>query len=283
MMRQSSRRPLVSIIVPTRNSARFLDQCLGSLFRQSYEPIEILVVDNHSTDATLEIARRYTANVYTLGPERSAQFNMGAARASGEYVYKVDSDFVLEREVVAACVTEIDKGFDAIVVHNSPDTSVGWLARIRKFEVDMYKYDLTHSSARFVDRHVFLALGGFNEAITAGEDYDFQNRLNRAGYRTGFIEPEAIHLGEPTSFWQHMYKYFNYGRDFVTYTRANPKESKYQLKFLRSVYWRHRRQFIRHPLRGTAFVIYNCFKYLFGGLGLVVGRMGAGERPVESL
>jgi len=68
----------------------------------------------------------------------------------------------------------------------------------------MYKYDIGNSSARFVRTTVFESLAGFDETITAGEDYDFQSRLNAAGYKTGFVEPEAQHLGEPTSFWEHI-------------------------------------------------------------------------------
>jgi glycosyltransferase involved in cell wall biosynthesis len=266
-------QPLVSVIVPTRNSGRYLVLCLESVIAQSYPHIEIIVVDNHSSDETLEIARRYTKLVYDWGPERSAQVNHGVAWASGEYVYKVDSDFVLDKDVVTSCLDEIGRGFDAIVVHNSPDTSASWIARLRKFEVDMYKNDLTHSSARFVRKSVYQALGGFNEAITAGEDYDFQNRMNRAGYRTGFINPEATHLGEPTSLWKHMHKYFLYGKSFATFRAANPLESRRQLQFARRVYIRNWRRFVRHPILGTEFVAYNTLKFCFGGLGLLMASI----------
>jgi len=265
--------PFVSVIVPTKNSARFLGACLESIKAQSYARIELIVVDNNSADATRDIAHRYAATVYTWGPERSAQVNYGVERARGRYVYKVDSDFVLERDVVAQCVAEAANGVDAVVVHNSPDVRVSWIARVRKFEVDMYKYDLTHSSARFVDRAVYRAIGGFDPRITAGEDYDFQNRLNRGGYRTGFIESEALHLGEPTHFGRHMRKYYDYGRDFVHYQAANPDESGQQLALARTVYLHHWRRFLQHPVVGTAFIAYALCKFGFGGAGFVVGRV----------
>jgi len=265
--------PLVSVIVPTKNSARFLSTCLESITSQSYPLIELIVVDNGSTDATRVIAHRYTDNVYTWGPERSAQVNYGVERAKGRYVYKVDSDFVLERDVVAQCVSAATAGgFDAIVVHNSPDSRVSWIATIRKFEVDMYKYDLTHSSARFVDREVYQAIGGFDPRITAGEDYDFQNKLNRGGYRTGFVAAEAIHLGEPTRFWRHMRKYYDYGRDFVHYQAANRRESGKQLTLARVAYIRQWRRFTRHPVLGMAFIMYSLCKFACGGAGFLVGK-----------
>lgn len=268
-----SKLPLVSVIVPTYNSAATLQDCLQSIEQQAYKAIELIVVDNHSTDDTIEIARRFTKRIFIHGPERSAQVNFGVQKAKGEYVYKVDSDFILDKAVVAECVSMAGRGKDAVVVHNTPDTSVSWIARIRKFEVDMYKYDLTHSSARFVRKHVYEAVGGFNESVTAGEDYDFQNKLNRAGYKTGFVDSEALHLGEPTNFWRHMKKYYIYGQDFVNYKQNNPQEASQQLGFVRSVYLKNWRKFIAHPLLALGFAIYNVFKYGFGAAGYVVGRM----------
>ena len=66
-------KPLVSVIIPTKNSSKTLTQCLDSIKNQDYENIEIIVVDNHSKDNTLEIAKCYTNTVYTFSPERSSK------------------------------------------------------------------------------------------------------------------------------------------------------------------------------------------------------------------
>lgn len=266
------RQVLVSVIVPTYNSSAFLETCLKSIQQQTYNNIELVVVDNNSTDNSKEIAKKYTTMVFNKGPERSAQVNYGVEKAHGEYVYKVDSDFVLDADVVAQCIAKVQEEYDAVVVHNSPDKTISWIAKIRKFEVNMYKYDITHSSARFVKKTVYESIGGFNEKITAGEDYDFQNKLNRAGYKTGFIPAEALHLGEPKSIWKHLLKYYRYGKDFVNYAKDNTQESKTQLGFVRMVYVKHWRDFVRHPALAVCFLIYNLLKYSFGGLGYVVGK-----------
>lgn len=265
-------QPLISVIVPTKNSKNFLEQCLESVKNQTYKNIEIIVVDNFSTDGTQALARKYTNKVFEHGPERSAQVNYGVAKSNGEYVYKIDSDFVLDKDVVKQCMEEIQKGFDAIVVHNSPDVRVSWIAKIRKFEVDMYKYDLTFSSARFLKKSVYEAIGGFNSAITAGEDFDFQNKLNRGGYKTGFIDAEALHLGEPTHLWKHLKKYYWYGKDFVNYKKENEKESKEQLNIIRPVYLRNWKKFIRHPILGIGFIVYSILKFGAGGMGHIIQK-----------
>ena len=138
----------------------------------------------------------------------------------------------------------------------------------------MYKYDLTHSSARFVRKEVYQAIHGFNPEITAGEDYDFQNKLNRGGYKTGFVAAEALHLGEPTSLWKHLKKYYDYGKDFRKhYMKTNQEESKQQLGFFRGVYAKNWRKFVRQPFMGLAFILYNLAKYAFGGAGFFAGKL----------
>ncbi len=274
-MSSSRDKPLVSVIVPTLNgTAAGLARCLQSVKDQTYQPIELIVVVHPRTkDNSEAVAREFTDKVYIQGPERSAQVNFGVAKATGKYVYKIDDDFTLAPTVVAECVAQAEAGADAVVVHNTPDAGVSWIARIRKFEVDMYKYDLTHSSARFVSKAAYEAVGGFNSAITAGEDYDFQNKLVRAGYKTAFVDAEAIHHGEPKKLWPHLKKFYLYGKNFNHYVQANKAEATSQLGFGRKVYFKHWRRFVSHPLMAIEFLGYNLMKYAFGGAGLIVGRL----------
>jgi glycosyltransferase involved in cell wall biosynthesis len=58
------KQPLVSVIVPTKNSAEFLRACLHSIIHQTYPRIELIVVDNNSTDATKDIAANFTGHVF---------------------------------------------------------------------------------------------------------------------------------------------------------------------------------------------------------------------------
>lgn len=270
-MKSLKSKYLVSVIIPTKNSSDTLYRCLESIKKQTYKNIELVVVDNFSTDKTVQIAKKYADKVYLKGPERSAQVNFGVEKSRGELVYKVDSDFVLDKHVVTECVDKIKEGCDAVVVHNSPDTSVSWLAKIRKFEVDMYKYDLTHSSARFLKKSVYKKINGFNEKVTAGEDYDFQNKLNRGGYKTGFVEAEALHLGEPKSLIKHLKKYFIYGKDFRHYIQVNKHESRSQLSIFRNVYFKNWLSFVRQPILGLLFIFYTILKFTSGFAGYLYG------------
>src|SRR3989338_5625100 len=65
------RKPLVSAVITTLNSDKTLGKLLTSIKGQSYHPVEIIVVDNNSTDETLKVAKNFTDKVFTKGPERS--------------------------------------------------------------------------------------------------------------------------------------------------------------------------------------------------------------------
>jgi glycosyltransferase involved in cell wall biosynthesis len=62
----------VSIVIPTKNSANTLGRTLESINNQTCTNYEIIIVDNHSTDDTLTIAKRYTNKIFIMGPERTA-------------------------------------------------------------------------------------------------------------------------------------------------------------------------------------------------------------------
>ena len=127
-------KPLVSVIVPTRNSEKFIGKCLESISKQTYSRIEIIVVDNNSTDRTKEIAKKFTKKVYNKGPERSAQRNYGAKMSKGSFVLFIDSDMVLTSKVVGECVLSIGK---AVII---PEKSFGkgFWAKCKALEKSFY-------------------------------------------------------------------------------------------------------------------------------------------------
>lgn len=262
-----SENPKISVIVPTRNSERFLETCLKSIRAQDYPNIELIVVDNFSTDGTEAIAVKWADAVYQIGPERSAQINYGASKCHGEYVFRVDSDFFVPPRVVSECIEYIDHGFEAVVVNNVPDTSAGFLSRIRMFEIQMYLESLEHTCARFFKREVFEKVGGYNVDVTAGEDYDLQARLVAIGTKFAIASETMIHLDEPTSFFVLMRKYFMYGRDFHNYVNHNRDGYRQKLDFLRPEYVKNWRKFVGDPALATCFILYHFAKFFSGALG----------------
>lgn len=90
--------PSVSVIVPTLNSERYLDECLDALRRQEYDgTVELLLIDAGSTDSTLAIARRHCVDRVLANPRLTAEAGkaVGVKAAGGELICHVDSDNVV--------------------------------------------------------------------------------------------------------------------------------------------------------------------------------------------
>lgn len=267
-------KPLVSVVVPTFNSEGFLEECLRSVREQTYPCVEVIVVDNYSRDRTREIAEKFADLVLLKGSERSAQVNFGVRHACGEYVYRVDSDFVLEPNVVEEAVFKcVVGGFDAVCVHNTSDPSVSFWARVRKLERDCYAGDELNVAARFFRKKVFEKVGGFDERLVAAEDYDFHNRLLRHGFKIGYIKSKEIHIGEPRSFLEIARKHYYYGKTLKRFLDANLERGIKQISPMRPAFIRNWKNFAKHPTLTMGFVVYQIVRYIAAGLGFLTAEV----------
>ena len=267
--------PLVSMVIPTYNSEKFIELCLHSTKNQTYKNIEIIIVDKGSKDYTISIAKKYTDKVFVVpAKERSEQKNYGAKKAKGKYLYFVDSDFILEPTVIEEAVSECENhDYDAVCVHNTSDPTISFWSKVRKLERDCYENDELNVAARFVRKDVFEAIGGFDEELIAGEDYDFHNRLLKAGYKVGRIKAKETHIGEPKSIWEIAKKHYYYGKTLPNFLKKNKERGIRQLSPIRPSYLRHWKKFVRQPVLTVGFVIYQIVRYMSAGTGYLVGKV----------
>lgn len=261
--------PLVSVIVPCFNSQKYITDCLESLKNQTYKNIEILVVDNpKSNDKTKEIAKKYTKHIFVKGKERSAQINYAAKMAKGKYLYRVDSDFVLEPNVIKECVEKCEKEIlDGIAIHNTSADGLGFWADIRKYERNSYKDDNLIVAVRFFTKKAWKTVGGFDETLYGPEDYDFHNRFIQKRFKWGRIKAIERHLGEPKSLSDIWRKHYFYGKQMVSYFRKYPSIATRQFIPIRKSYLREWKIFFQHPLIFLGLIIMSIVKFTAGGLG----------------
>ncbi len=115
LARLNNKKPLVSINIPTLNSERTIAKCLESIRKQSYNNIEVIVIDSYSTDNTVKIAKGHGAKVlYEKGLPK--QRMRGITESKGEYILLLDSDQELESDVVEKCVKKCEDGYDALIL-----------------------------------------------------------------------------------------------------------------------------------------------------------------------
>ena len=267
--------PLVTVIVPTYNSAKTIERCLASIEQQTYPNIEVVLIDGGSTDDTASIAARFNARVHICpGMGRTAATNHGIKHSRGRYVYRVDSDVVLDHTIVEECfATCSDKRADAVCVVWTPDPTISFWAKVRKLENDSYANNPFPRGARFFRREVIISVGCFDPELAVGEDYDLYNKLVRRGFRIDIVGSRETHIGEPRHIVDVLRKQYAYGITLKAFLKANQSVGMVQMWPFRSALLKNWEAFARHPALTVGFVIYELVSYAAAILGLVVSMI----------
>jgi glycosyltransferase involved in cell wall biosynthesis len=243
--------PLVSVVVPTRDSAATVETCLRSIREQTWPCIELIVVDNDSSDGTWEIAARLADVALRAGPERSAQRNLGTRRAAGEFVLWIDSDMELGPDVVRRAVAAAAEA-DAVGVF-IPEVTVGegfWTA-CRALERRCYLGEPMIESPRLVRRSYLVDSGGFVEWLSGTEDAELRMRLLRSGERLARTDATIVHHEGRLSLGGVARKRFYYGRGLPRYRRQHPGAVSSQAGVTARAFVRNRRLLAEHPVHAA--------------------------------
>jgi len=103
---QMKTNPLVSIIIPVYNTAKYLSNCLNSIINQSYCNLEIIIIDDGSTDDSYKIAKKYASKdsriklVHQKNSGQSTARNHGIKLATGKYISFIDSDDLITKDFI---------------------------------------------------------------------------------------------------------------------------------------------------------------------------------------
>lgn len=210
--------PDVTFVVPTRNNATTIEACLRSCRDQAGVSVEVVVVDNHSTDGTLAIAEAIADRAVTAGPERSPQRNLGVRSAASPLVAVIDSDMTVHPGVAAELVAAFaaDPTLGAVVL---PEFAAGpglWNA-CRSLEKRLYLGEPSVEAARGFRRAAYLEIGGYAEDLVGPEDWDLPDRIAGAGWRVGRIRAGVDHHEVPTTLRELFRKKRYYGRGVGAY------------------------------------------------------------------
>jgi len=196
--------PKVSVIIPTYNRREMVKEAIGSVLDQGVEDLELIVVDDGSTDGTAEEIRGYGGRVRLFRHEQnrgvSAARNRGILHAKGKYIGFLDSDdlwvkgklkdqvaFLDENPQYPLCYTDeiwIRRGRRVNPMRKHAKYS-GWI-----FEKCLPLCIISPSSA-LMRRSLFSKVGLFDEALPVCEDYDFWLRVS-ARFPIFFIEKKLI-------------------------------------------------------------------------------------------
>jgi glycosyltransferase involved in cell wall biosynthesis len=184
--------PIVSVIMPAYNGERFIGFALESIFSQEYRPLDVIVVDDGSLDATADIIAHFSEIRYIAQQHKGlgTALNAGVAAARGELITFLDSDDwwapgTLTRQT------------DHMIAHPEADLVLGKMQNtmepgttvtVTKKNYQAEAFVCLAWGALMVRRHVFDVIGPFNSALTHAMDVDFFIRAKDAGLRMDIIQ-----------------------------------------------------------------------------------------------
>ena len=185
--------PLVSAVIPTYNYAQYLPEAVESALAQTYPNMEVIVVDDGSTDRTRECLAPYRERIaYIYQPNRglSAARNTGIAAARGEWIALLDSDDTWHPEKTALQLRAAE-GMDHLALVGSPpaDRMPEHLAPpvVRVLEVRDFLLNVPLGpSSALIRRRCLEDVGLFDESLTSVEDRDMWLRLSARFGRSRF-------------------------------------------------------------------------------------------------
>jgi glycosyltransferase involved in cell wall biosynthesis len=182
--------PLVSVVIPCYNSARYLAETIESVLAQTYARVEVIVIDDGSTDATHKIAQSYPVRyVYQTNRGISAARNTGVAHSRGEYIQFLDHDDRLLPNAIEVGVRFLEKQPEcamAVGEHRyiqADGTEIGCSSKHtlgRDHYQELLKHNFIETPCSVLHRRSALELTGlFDEKVQGAEDYELYLRTAR--------------------------------------------------------------------------------------------------------
>ncbi len=213
--------PLVTITIPTYNSAAFLDICISAIKNQTYKNIEINVVDGGSKDSTVDKLRSLgVTNIIINTKSLLASRFDGVKSANGEYVLMLDSDQVLESTAIETGVKMFQEGLDILALEEDVYSDKTFIEKLFKYDRKLvesvkdydpntsvilprfYKKSILMKAFESIPETVLNKVGGQDHAIIYYEAWQLTHKVSSVPNAVKHMEPDT-----PKKMWKKFYRW----------------------------------------------------------------------------
>jgi glycosyltransferase involved in cell wall biosynthesis len=192
-----SQDPMISVIIPVYNGAGFLPECIACVRRQQYQPVEIIIVDDGSTDNTRAVASSLGEDIlyqYQENRGPSAARTTGITMAKGEFIAFLDVDDLWsdDKLIVQAGRLIGDESLD-IVLGRIKYLELPGAEKINiKFKDDEQTISFIHLGCALFRKTVFSRIGLFDESLKFAEDHDIFLRAREAALKFVILDQTTL-------------------------------------------------------------------------------------------
>jgi len=191
-------RPFVSVIMPIHNGERFLAEAIENIKRQNYHPLEIIVIDDGSTDRTSAIADQFKEDIRYIYQEKKGSFaarNVGIKMAKGDAIAFLDVDDLWEENTLSKQVRYLSRNSSVDIVQGliqemtlDESSKHGDLV----FDESSEPYQFINVGSAVYRKEVFNTVGLFDETLKQSADTDWFYRAWRANVSKHVIKEVAL-------------------------------------------------------------------------------------------
>lgn len=194
-----TREPLISVVTPVYNGARYLEGTISSLLAQRYPRLEIIVVNDGSTDESGAVLARFGNAIKVISQENTGHViarNTGLRSANGDIVGFIDQDDVWpEGRIPRMLPFLVEDGYDYV-----RGKTLLFGERIQQ-DTPIFRY--ANIGACLYRASVIERVGLFDEMMDAGEDFDWHVRIEEAGCKEKRIEDITLLYRQHTTNLSH--------------------------------------------------------------------------------
>jgi len=211
---------MVSVIVPCYNQAQYLEECIQSVIDQTYQNIEIIIVNDGSNDNTEEVARelerKYSQRVYVLTQENhglSQTRNNGIKKASGKYILPLDADDKLDKTMISKCMSAmINNDADIVYVEFQHFGRSSTIFHRKVFSQVHILYENQPTATSLYKKEVWNTVGGYKANMNIGfEDWEFWINAYKHDFKFQCLHEVLFHYRiKEESMVTHAYAHNDY-------------------------------------------------------------------------
>lgn len=282
MKTATAKTQLVSVVIPAYNEELTIRNCLKSLAEGSYKKIEVILIDDFSNDKTASVAKEIAKKLKVdltvirnnIHKERGISRNLGAKTAKGNSILFIDADMQLGKNVIGDCVDLMERYPDAkAIIIPERSFGEGFWSKCRSLEKRCYLGDDRIEAARFFEKKAFWAVGGWDEKMVSGEDWDLTKRLKER-YKILRIGAKIFHNEGKLTLRKVFKKKFYYALKSGIYLRKYPLNLTDLIFFVfRPAYIRNWKLVLSDPACGLGMFFMKGVELMAGGAGFLVSKL----------